>query len=1249
MKTIKKVKSGLWRRMYFFALLLLAGSLGTSAQTISSYLLGNNYWYPGADTKTLMAIGGKMDVANFQNIRIGGFGANNYTWANYLEYVKTIKAMGAQPIVQVKATLSAADAIGIITYLNITNGQNVRVWSIGNEPDHAGGGYLSDAQVQTYTKTIAAALKSVDPTIIVIGAEYAGYSASRYANLIGGDYSITGLVPGKDYYYVDVIGFHRYDMADASELNSNIADLVAKVNAANASRPAGKKLSWGMGEFNTHWDNNETTDPNKKTYSFNAGQLFAELYGKGMANGAFFMNAWSIYEGKAKDPATGLNTIDRTGTDLSLFDVYTTGYKERSSYWHSSMIGQNMRANYATSTDNQTTVGIVAMKDANGASVMIVNKNTTTAFAYTLRLDNGALGTGGLQISVNAGINKTNITGNIGATTTQMLIFDATGFLKKRYTYTKANADARTGPYVENFTNTNVAPTSTLTAPANNTNINVNTAVTVSATATDSDGTISKVEFYAGATLIGTDTSSPYSISWTPTTAGTYAITAKATDNGGASTTSAASSLIVNAVVVYAPIPGTIQAEAYSNMFGIQTETTTDTGGGLNVGYVDADDWLDYTVNVSSAGAYNVSFRLASQVATGAFQLKVGATVLATVTVPNTGGWQIWQTITTPVTLSQGNQTLRIAVTGSGMNLNWIAFSKVNTPPVVTLTAPANNTTINVNTAVTVSATATDSDGTISKVEFYAGATLIGTDTSSPYSINWTPTTAGTYAITAKATDNGGASTTSAASSLVVSQIVYAPIPGTIQAEAYSNMFGIQTETTTDVGGGLNVGWTEAGDWMDYTVNVQSAGNYTVSFRVASQVATGKIELRNQAGTALATLTQGTTGGWQTWVTSNVTANLAAGNQTLRVHYTGAGLNLNWVQFTKVNTPPTVSLTAPANNTSVYVNTAVTVSANAADTDGTISKVDFYAGATLIGTDTSSPYSISWTPTTVGTYAITAKATDNGGVSTTSTAVTLTAAAATTIVTLNPTADAYVRGGTYAATNFGTTADLYVKTAPEADGLYTRRAYLKFSVAGMSGIQNAVVRLYAGTATPFSVKVNQTTDAWTETAINWNTAPATGTLIATTAVTAAGVYYEWNVTSFVQSQAAGDGVVSLVFSDAATTNQQIIFNSREATANKPQLVVTSSGLKSADLISDIEEISTKEVKIFPNPVCDELHIQNVDQNSTIEIFNLAGKLVFVEKTVAANNTLNISALKSGMYILKANCDNRPTITKFVKK
>jgi len=109
-------------------------------------------------------------------------------------------------------------------------------------------------------------------------------------------------------------------------------------------------------------------------------------------------------------------------------------------------------------------------------------------------------------------------------------------------------------------------------------------------------------------------------------------------------------------------------------MNGVQTETTSDAGGGLNVGGQDPSDWEEYSVNVPSAGYYNVNFRIATMVAGAQFQLKNdNGAVLATLNVPSTGSYQSWQTISAGINLPAGMQTLRIVTTASpaGWNLNW--------------------------------------------------------------------------------------------------------------------------------------------------------------------------------------------------------------------------------------------------------------------------------------------------------------------------------------------------------------------------------------------------------------------------------------------------------------------------------------------------------------------------------------------------------------------------------------------------
>src|SRR5204862_1935832 len=96
------------------------------------------------------------------------------------------------------------------------------------------------------------------------------------------------------------------------------------------------------------------------------------------------------------------------------------------------------------------------------------------------------------------------------------------------------------------------------------------------------------------------------------------------------------------------------------------------------------------------------------------------------------------------------------------------------------------------------------------------------------------------------------------------------------------------------------------------------------------------------------------------------------------------------ITVTAANQAPTVSLTAPANGATFTAPATITGSANASDSDGTVAKVDFFAGSTLIGTDTTSPYSITWSNVAAGSYSLTAVATDDDGATTTSAARTIT-------------------------------------------------------------------------------------------------------------------------------------------------------------------------------------------------------------------------------------------------------------------
>jgi hypothetical protein len=84
---------------------------------------------------------------------------------------------------------------------------------------------------------------------------------------------------------------------------------------------------------------------------------------------------------------------------------------------------------------------------------------------------------------------------------------------------------------------------------------------------------------------------------------------------------------------------------------------------------------MDYVINVPAAGSYRLDFRVASTVSTGVLELRKGSTVLTSVSIPNTGGAQVWQTVSASATLSAGSQTLRVYGKAGTFSLNWFELS----------------------------------------------------------------------------------------------------------------------------------------------------------------------------------------------------------------------------------------------------------------------------------------------------------------------------------------------------------------------------------------------------------------------------------------------------------------------------------------------------------------------------------------------------------------------------------------------
>jgi uncharacterized protein involved in high-affinity Fe2+ transport len=309
-----------------------------------------------------------------------------------------------------------------------------------------------------------------------------------------------------------------------------------------------------------------------------------------------------------------------------------------------------------------------------------------------------------------------------------------------------------------------------------------------------------------------------------------------------------------------AAVPGTVQAANYdtggqgvaynvtsvngsANSYrsdGVDLEATADSldttaaGGAYDVGWTTSGQWFNYTVDVATAGTYGVSFRVASPYGiTDALHVdnSAGTNLSGAVGVPDTGGYQDWTTVTASITLPAGVQTLTVDQDDNGWNLHYLQF--------------------------------TAASGSGSAEGPYGGtpAAVPGTVLAANY-------------------DTGGQG------------VAYNVTSVNGSANSYRSD-GVDLEVCSDTGCGYDIGWTATGQWFNYTVNVATAGTYTVALRVAAPGAvTDALHIDSSSGANLSgDISIPATGGYQDWTTVDATVTLPAGEQTLTVDQDNAGWN----------------------------------------------------------------------------------------------------------------------------------------------------------------------------------------------------------------------------------------------------------------------------------------------------------------------------------------------------------------------
>lgn len=308
--------------------------------------------------------------------------------------------------------------------------------------------------------------------------------------------------------------------------------------------------------------------------------------------------------------------------------------------------------------------------------------------------------------------------------------------------------------------------------------------------------------------------------------------------------------------------------------------------GGFSIGWLEATEWMNYAVTVAKSARYRFDVRVTSRGAGGTFRLELdGVDISGPMAVPDTGSWTVWTSVPVEAQVEAGDHTLTFVglQNGSG-NGGYVGDVDYIECVEVTSTPPVTEPPV---------------------IEPPVTEPPAGSPTPSPY------------------------------------QGVRQSIPGRLEVEFYDeggpgvatfdltpeNLGGMLRAGEVDLvalaGGGFNVGWFRATEWMTYSVSVAEAGRYRADVRVASPGVGGTFRLELDGADLTGPLSVPATGSWTLWATVSCEVVLPAGDHLLKlVALAGApdGGNvgdIDWIDFTAVTTPvvepPVQSPLAPTN------------------------------------------------------------------------------------------------------------------------------------------------------------------------------------------------------------------------------------------------------------------------------------------------------------------------------------------------
>ena len=460
--------------------------------------------------------------------------------------------------------------------------------------------------------------------------------------------------------------------------------------------------------------------------------------------------------------------------------------------------------------------------------------------------------------------------------------------------------------------------------------------------------TIEKIDLYVGEELIATLTEAPYLTEYAvpaDADAGWKELKAVITATDGSTYERYSRFQVLNSTELREPfngapveLPGTINVTEFDK--GAQT-VSYNKASRTATSSMQSDGWMEYTVDVKEDGIYSFDAEVASTSSSGAFHLAEysldGLQYLSDfIAVPKTGSTTDFQVMHNVIQkpLTAGRHRICLNIDKGGFYIKSLTFNKEEKDESISIGFGDSPVEILGGEKATITVDASSNTSTINNVKVYINNLLVATLTEAPYTVEYEPTGNGKVTVMAIATDAEGRSNSASYTMKVTAKREPftagkpATLPGTLQTEYYDKGgegaayhdndaqnqgdANYRSSEGVDIVNGNNgkaLGYTSTGEWVEYTIDVQEAGNYSFKATVSSGVNNSGFSInlnKNGKITKLADIRVPQTGSnsWDTYrvVEGTLSQPLEAGEQILRIVITGSNCNIDKIQFTNTAT-----------------------------------------------------------------------------------------------------------------------------------------------------------------------------------------------------------------------------------------------------------------------------------------------------------------------------------------------------------